>query len=170
MSTTTIAPVKVSSRKALNRAIEQLGRIDVELERSQLARSKANARVKAKHDPPIAELERTQQQQREIIRDYVAANRAEIFGDEARVMTEAGEIAVEKLPAKTDVKSEARAVAWIKSQGRAFAKKFLSVKETPNVTAIKQAGVAVEGVEVITGREKVIITPITSGSKSTIEI
>jgi phage host-nuclease inhibitor protein Gam len=166
----TAAPIKVSSQRSLHRAIEQLGHLDVALERSTLARAKANAALVAKHDPAIAELQRAHQEQQDLIRDYVRSNRDAILGDKVRVMTAAGEIAIEKLPAKTEVTNESGAVAWIKSQGRAFAKKYLRVKESPNLDAIKKDGVQVDGVAVVAGREKVIITPITSGSKSAVSL
>ena len=170
MSTTAIATaILVDSADGLLDGMKNLGKLQSKLAQINLAEAKRIAKAKAAVAADKQALVAAIDSQRDSIATYVVKNRGSILGESIRTVTEAGEIAIEALPAATDVqKGDEEGV--IKRLMKRFGDRYVQTTRTLKKGDLLKDRIRVKGLTIKTGREKIVLTPITSGEKITKEI
>lgn len=162
--TTDLSVVRVRSAPTLHEAIRTVGTLDARRQAIRTKLAKRIADAKAKHADELAELDAAVDDQVDKIRGYVAKNRAAVFGADKSVMTEAGELALRALPTSVEVEDEAAALEALTGT------EFVRVTVALDKRALVKHQPEAEGLAYVEGREKLFITPITSGDKVAVDL
>jgi phage host-nuclease inhibitor protein Gam len=169
-TTTAPKPVRVRSQKGLTEAVASLGRMKEEQQTLTAERDRRIAEINAEYGPAIQTLDEGITSAMQRIGAYVKKHHNRLFaGGTKHADTEAGRVAIQTGATITKVTDEDAAVAFLKRKRGKLAD-CLKTKHSLDKNKLKALQAEVPGVEYVSGRERLQVTPANLGTVITDEL